>query len=89
MVATRRWIYEGDLLAHRLTRTSRDAGVRTEVPLPLEEPLVAQAIALADALDGASPRELATATDGARAVALAECAASYCVAEKLSVLVHP
>jgi virulence factor len=89
VVATRRWIYEGDLLAHRLTRTSRDAGVRTEVPLPLEEPLVAQAIALADALDGASPRELATATDGARAVALAECAASYCVAEKLSVLVHP
>ena len=89
VLATRRWIYEGDLLAHRLTRTSRDAGVRTEVPLPLEEPLAAQAIALADALDGATPRELATATDGARAVALAECAASYCVAEKLSVLVHP
>jgi virulence factor len=89
VLATRRWIYEGDLLAHRLTRTSRDTGVRTEVPLPLEEPLAAQAIALADALDGATPRELATATDGARAVALAECAASYCVAEKLSVLVHP
>jgi virulence factor len=94
VLATPRWLYEGDLLAHRLTRTSRDTGVRTEVPLPLEEPLAAQAIALADALDGATPRELATAIDGARAVALAERAASYCVstapgAEKLSVLVSP
>jgi len=94
VLATPRWVYEGDLLGHRLTRTSRDTGVRTEVPLPLEEPLAAQAIALADALDGAPARELATATDGARAVALAESAASYCVssrpdAEKLSVLVSP
>jgi len=94
VLATPRWVYEGDLLAHRLTRTSRDTGVRTEVPLPLEEPLAAQASALADALDGATPRELATAPDGARAVALAECAASYCVSgtpgtEKLSVLVSP
>ena len=89
VLATRRWLYEGDLLGHRLMRTSRDTGVRTEVPLLLEEPLVAQAIALADALDGATPRELATATDGARAVALAERAAGYCVAEKLSVLVRP
>ena len=94
VLATPRWVYEGDLLAHRLTRTSRDTGVRTEVPLPLDEPLAAQAIALADALDGATPKELATATDGARAVALAECAAGYCVAsrpdaEKLSVLVSP
>jgi predicted dehydrogenase len=89
VLATRRWLYEGDLLGHLLTRTSRDTGVRTEVPLLLEEPLAAQAIALADALDGATPRELATATDGARAVSLAERAASYCVAEKLSVLVRP
>jgi len=80
VLATPRWVYEGDLLGHRLTRTSRETGVRTEVPLPLEEPLAAQAVALADALDGNVPRELATATDGARAVALAECAARYCVA---------
>jgi predicted dehydrogenase len=78
-LATRRWLYEGDLLAHRLLRTSRETAVRTEVPLPLEEPLVAQAVALADALDGAAPRELATGIDGARALALAERAASYCV----------
>jgi len=78
-LATERWIYEGDLLGHRLVRSARDErSVRTEVPLLLEEPLVAQALALADALDGASPRELATATDGARAVALAERAAEYC-----------
>jgi predicted dehydrogenase len=78
MLATPRWVYEGDLLAHRLTRTARDTGVRTDVPLPLEEPLSAQAIALADALGGASPRELATGSDGARAVILAERAAGYC-----------
>jgi predicted dehydrogenase len=90
VLATPRWVYEGDLLAHRLTRTSRETGVRTEVPLLLEEPLTAQAVALADALDGSPPRELATGVDGARAVALAERAASYCVerpAENLSLLV--
>ncbi len=90
VLATRRWVYEGNLLAHRLTRTSRDTGVRTDVPLLIEEPLAAQATALADALDGAAPRELATAVDGARAVALAEHAASYCGdahAENLSLLV--
>jgi UDP-N-acetylglucosamine 3-dehydrogenase len=90
VLATPRWVYEGNLLAHRLTRTSRETGVRTDVPLLLEEPLAAQAMALADALDGAIPRELATAADGARAVALAEHAASYCggaPAENLSLLV--
>jgi len=81
VLATPRWLYEGDLLAHRLVRTSRDSReprVRTEMPLLLEEPLAGQAIALADALDGSTPRELATATDGTRALALAERAASYC-----------
>jgi UDP-N-acetylglucosamine 3-dehydrogenase len=95
VLATARWVYEGDLLAHRLTRTSRDTGARTDVPLPMAEPLAAQALALADALDGSSPRELATGIDGARAVALAERAASLCAstapgaAENLSVLVRP
>jgi UDP-N-acetylglucosamine 3-dehydrogenase len=83
VVTTSRWIYEGDLLAHRLVRTARgchSAGQRSEVPLPLEEPLLAQARAAADALDGAGVRELATGEDGAAAVALAERAATSCAA---------
>jgi predicted dehydrogenase len=77
VIATPRWVYEGDLLEHRLVRTSRPLGARTEVPLPLEEPLHAQAVALADALDGTSVRELATGLDGARAVELAERASAH------------
>jgi predicted dehydrogenase len=73
-----RWIYEGDLLAYRLSRTPRAGGSSTEVPLPLDEPLAAQAAALADALDGNAGRELATGLDGARAVGLAEKAAALC-----------
>jgi UDP-N-acetylglucosamine 3-dehydrogenase len=78
-LTTAGWTYEGDLLACRLVRTARDTGVRTEVPLPLGEPLVAQAVALADALDGVPSREIATAADGMRAVVLAERAAVDCV----------
>jgi predicted dehydrogenase len=74
-LATPRWIYEGDLLSHHLVRQSRATGARSDVPLPLDEPLMAQAVALADVLDGASGREIATGTDGARAVTLAEEAA--------------
>ncbi len=77
-LTTPHWTYEGDLLAHRLVRTARDTGASTEVPLPLEEPLVAQARALADALDGASSREIATGADGAAAVRLAEQASRMC-----------
>ncbi len=101
-LATARWIYEGDLVAHRLTRTARSTGRASEVPLAHEEPLVAQAIALADALDGkpAASRELADGFDGARAVALAERAAlaaghahpphgPYAQAENLSLLGSP
>jgi predicted dehydrogenase len=80
VLATSRWIYQGDLLTHRLVRTSREGGVSSEVPLLLEEPLAAQAAALADALDGAPVREIATAVEGARAVALAEEAARWCAA---------
>jgi len=72
MLTTPRWVYEGDLLDHRLVRISRPVGARREVPLPLEEPLQAQAVALADAIDGSASRELATGVDGARAVELAE-----------------
>jgi predicted dehydrogenase len=71
-VTTARWVYEGDLLEHRLWRAPLPAGERSEVPLPAQEPLLAQAMALADALDGRTCRELATAQDGARSVALAE-----------------
>ena len=75
-VTTASWSYEGDLLSPRLTRTSRGTGTRSEVPLPAEEPLVAQALAVADALAGGAPRELAIGADGARALDLAERAAS-------------
>lgn len=80
-LSTDRWFYEGNLLAHRLARTSRAVATRptrTDVPLPLDEPLRMQAIALADALDGGAPREIATALDGARAVQVAEQAAAQC-----------
>jgi predicted dehydrogenase len=71
-LVTPRWLYEGDLLVHRLERTARTTRLRADVPLPLEEPLAAQALALADALDGGGAREIATGDDGAYAVALAE-----------------
>jgi predicted dehydrogenase len=90
VVTTSRWIYEGDLLAHRLVRTARGChatGQRSDVPLPLEEPLLAQARAAADALDGVGSRELATGEDGAAAVAFAEQAAAGAgLAEDLSLL---
>jgi predicted dehydrogenase len=87
LVTTSRWIYEGDLLAHRLVRTARVSGQRSDVPLPLEEPLLAQARVMADALDGVGSRELATGEDGAAAVALAEQAAAGAgLAEDLSLL---
>jgi UDP-N-acetylglucosamine 3-dehydrogenase len=87
-VATARWIYEGDLVGHRLTRAARATGRVSEVPLAREEPLLAQAVALADALDAvtsSTPRtartlpssRIADGFDGARAVALAERAAGW------------
>jgi predicted dehydrogenase len=90
-LVTPRWIYEGDLVAQRLGRTPAAGGVRTEMPLPLEEPLVAQARALADALDGDAVREIATGADGARAVALVERATALCIdpAENLSLASGP
>lgn len=88
VVTTSRWMYEGDLLTHRLVRTAREqGGGRSDVPLPLEEPLLAQARATADVLDGIGSRELATGEDGAAAVALAEHAAhTPDAAEDLSLL---
>jgi predicted dehydrogenase len=74
-LTTTRWVYEGDLLDHRLARTARGSTVSGEIPLTTEEPLVAQAIALADALDGTPSREIATGIDGLRALALADEAA--------------
>ena len=91
-VTTARWVYEGDLLTHRLSRTRRTPRTpridvdrtRVEVPLVTEEPLTAQALAMADALDGAGVREIATGIDGARALALAERAAERIAARDLS-----
>jgi UDP-N-acetylglucosamine 3-dehydrogenase len=77
-VATARWVYRGDLLAHRLVRTARSGAARADVPLPLEEPLAAQAVALADALDGGAPREIAVGDDGVSALDLAETALARC-----------
>ena len=74
-ITTSRWFYEGNLLSHRLARTPRRGGVRAHMPLVLEEPLAAQASALADALDGRRVHEIATGYDGACAVVLAEEAA--------------
>jgi predicted dehydrogenase len=79
-LATTRWLYRGDLLAHRLVRTARSGAARTDVPLPLEQPLAAQAAALADALDGGAAREIAGGDDGVRALDLAESALAHCVA---------
>jgi predicted dehydrogenase len=92
-LATSRWIYRGDLLAHRLVRTSRSGTTPADVPLPADEPLAAQALALADALDGgpgSDPRrEIALGADGVRALEAAERASAYCLAaapaENLSV----
>ncbi len=75
---TDRWVFEGDLLAPRLVRTSRLDGVATEMPLSIEEPLVAQALAFAASVRGSPSREIATGADGARAVKLAEIAAAQC-----------
>lgn len=80
-LTTQAWTYEGDLLSHRLVRTARDTGLSSEVPLPLEEPLVAQARALADALEGGPAREIATGADGAAAVRIAELATALCDAD--------
>lgn len=79
-LATARWVYRGDLLAHRLVRTARSGAARADVPLSTEEPLAAQATALADALDGATPREIAVGDDGVRALDLAEAALLQCAA---------
>lgn len=84
-VSTERWFYEGDLLAQRLSRTARGErsqgltkSLRTDLPLLLDEPLLVQAVALADALDGGPVREIATGMEGARAVQIAERAAAQC-----------
>jgi UDP-N-acetylglucosamine 3-dehydrogenase len=77
-LVTTRWAYDGDLLAPRLTRTPAPGGARTDVPLVMQEPLAAQAEALAEALGSGVAREIATGADGASAVELAEQAAKVC-----------
>lgn len=77
VLTTDGWVYHGDLLGHRLIRYARVSSAKTDVPLPLDEPVLAQACALADALDGKGSRELATGADGARAVNLVERAAAF------------
>jgi UDP-N-acetylglucosamine 3-dehydrogenase len=83
VLTTAGWIFEGDLLKQRLVRTARASLARADVPLSLEEPLVAQALALADALDGTGPREIATGVDGVRALDLAERAVACFALDRL------
>ncbi len=73
-LTTAEHVYEGDLLAPRLTVTRRDGGKCEEIALDSCEPLLAQARALHDALH-ARPATLATGRDGARALEIAERAA--------------
>jgi UDP-N-acetylglucosamine 3-dehydrogenase len=77
-LSTARWVYRGDLFAHRLVRIARSGAGRIDVPLPVDEPLAAQAVAMADALDGGAAREIATGDDGVRALELAEQAGVLC-----------
>jgi len=91
-ITTARYVYEGDLLAHRLVRLPLRANANatpTDVPLPAEEPLVAQARALGEALAGGAIREIATGLDGARALAMAESAAERIRAARTSGFFQP
>jgi hypothetical protein len=81
-VLTNDAVFLGDLLAPRLAMSSLDGSRLEEVPLAPEEPLAAQAAALAAALaeEDASAHDdgetsIATGLDGARALAIAERAA--------------
>jgi predicted dehydrogenase len=83
-LATSRWVYKGDLLSHRLVRASRSGAPPADVPLPTDEPLAVQALALAEALDSGpgsdARREIALGVDGVRALEAAERASAYCLA---------
>lgn len=70
-VQTESAVFEADLLGRTLTRAGRD-GVPTYIALGDEEPLRAQTLAVAHALEGYASPEIATGDDGARAVHLAE-----------------
>ncbi len=74
-LTTRSRIYRGDLMAPRLAFTCRVTGRDEAVAMGTEEPLVLQALAFADALDGDPPRTIARGIDGARALLAAERAA--------------
>ena len=78
-VTTRHCVFHGDLLNHRLTRVlpASRGGAMQDVPLADDEPLVAQALDVARALDGEDAYALARGIEGARALALAERAARW------------
>ncbi len=80
-VTTDRELLSGDLLAPRLFRTCLRTGRTSEVPLATEEPLAAQALAVASAMDGRPGKQVATGLDGARALALVELAEPWLAAE--------
>jgi predicted dehydrogenase len=71
-IETRDELFEGDLLVPGLVRRrrgTRGPGIRVE--LRAAEPLVAQARAVAAALDGGLPNGVATGWDGTRALSIA------------------
>jgi predicted dehydrogenase len=71
-VTTAHQSWTGDLLAQRLVRRERGGGLAREVPLDSVEPLVAQALAVADALQQGRAVDVASGVDGAKAVVVAE-----------------
>jgi len=72
VVTTSTDILVGDLLVPRLVRTARLTGISNVLPVGDIEPLAAQALAVADALDGRGVNDLATGVDGAQTLAVAE-----------------
>jgi predicted dehydrogenase len=74
-VDTEGGVYVGDLLAKTLTYWPRAGGSPVSAELATEEPLVAQARAVARALHGGTEEVVATGQDGAAALVLAEEAA--------------
>jgi predicted dehydrogenase len=73
-LTTRGHVWEGDLLAPSLVRTCRATRAREAIPLEVEEPLLAQALAFFGALRGGpgAAGEIATGHDGMSALLVAE-----------------
>jgi predicted dehydrogenase len=76
--------FSGNLLEPKLFRRRRGGEEETEVPLPMAEPLTAQADAVARALDGDPSAGVATGADGAHALSIVLAAAERLREEPVS-----